>query len=440
MRATGSFSAWCIRGIVLIALALFPLRAAAQLTSDQVPRQRTVPAEEGLKEEIDRSLFRLGPLRLLPTVRVNNAGYDNNVFGNPEGEPKTADWSANVTAGLRFVAPIGKKMYVAGDALPQYIWYRELADRRTLGGVYSAALLGFFNRMSLRVGGYGSRTFGFVSTETETQVIEDAQDGSANLEIEMTRKFSAYAGGEFRRARLHPGGPVPSLFVDVHQLDRDEGVVRGGLRYRITPDLDVTAGVEESQAKFVETPEQRNNRSTAYLLGLHFNRPRFYVNLNGGHREGRPYQGSIFPAYNANTYSYFLSYFLTRKLELQGFGNRGVSYGSILTGDIAEGNLYYVETRNGGGLNLQLHPRILIRGQAEYGTNAFPFPVSVGGELRSRTDKLTIYGGGFSVRVYRKVVFTASVDHFHYDSPFPNLTRTVIRYTTGLTFEGDLAR
>jgi len=441
MTATGSFSARLLRGILLSGLEFAPLLALGQLTSDQVPRSRTVPAEESLKEDMQESRIRLGPLHLLPIVRVNGAGYDNNVFGNPEGEPKVADWYANVGAGLRFVAPVGTKLYIGGEAVPSYIWYRRLGfDSNTLGGNYTASLYGFFNRLSFRTGGYYSRTYGFLSTVTETRVIENAGDGSANFDVELAHRLFLYAGGEYRRTRLDPVGPFQPNFIDVHQLDRDEGVVRGGLRYNITPDLDITAGVEESQAKFVETPEERNNRSTAYLVGIHFNRPRFYINLNAGHREGRPYQDSSFPEYSANTYSYFISYFLTRKLELQGFGTRGVSYGSILTGDIAQGNLYYLETRNGGVVNLQIHPRILLRGGAEYGTNAFPFPVLVGGLLESRTDKYTNWGGGFSARIYHKVVLTFSATRFHYDSQFPGLTRTVIRYNTAINFEGELAR
>jgi len=396
--------------------------------------------EEGIKLRLSKSRFRLGPIHLLPTLRVTNAGYDNNVYGSPEGEAKTADWSANVTAGAEWIVPTGKKMYAVGEALPQYIWYRELTGRRTFGGNYSAFLLGFFNRMSLRTGGYASRTFGFLSTETETQVVEDARDGSANLELDLSRAFSAFAGAEVRRARLRLAGQVPSLPVDVKQLDRDEGVARGGIRYRISPEWDITAGVEGSQAKFVETPDQRNNQSIAYFVGVHYNRPRFFANLSAGRRDGRPYQGSAFPEYTISSYSYFLSYFLTRNLEAQGFGQRGISYGSILTGDIAAGNLYYVETRNGGGLNLQVHPRLLLRGQAEYGTNDFPFPVLIGDRLSKRTDKVSIIGGGLSARVYRTVVLTTLANRYHYDSPFPGLTRTVVRFTTALSFEGELSR
>jgi len=428
-------------GLWAVVAGVLPSAAAlAQLTSDQIPRARAVPAEEGIKQQVSRSRFRLGPIHFLPTLSVTNAGYDDNVYGSPEGGAKTADWSANITAGAKWIVPIGKKMYAAGEALPQYIWYRELTGRRTFGGTYTASLLGFFNRMFLQARGYSSKTFGVVSTETETQVVEDARDGSANLELDLSRALSAFAGAEVRRARLHLAGQVPSLPVDVKQLDRDEGVARGGIRYRISPEWDVTAAVEGSQAKFVETPDQRNNQSIAYLVGVHYNRPRFFANLSAGRREGRPYQGSAFPKYTITAYSYFLSYFLTRNLEAQGFGQRGISYGSVLTGNIEAGNLYYVGTTNGGGLNLQIHPRLLLRGQAEYGTNDFPFPVLIGDVLRNRTDKILIVGGGFSALVYRKVVFTASASRFHYDSPFPGLTRTIIRYTTGLSFEGELAR
>src|SRR5438270_3510377 len=59
----------------------------AQLATDQVPRERTVPSEETVKQQVSNARLRLGPLRILPTVIVTSAGYDNNVHDTPETCP-----------------------------------------------------------------------------------------------------------------------------------------------------------------------------------------------------------------------------------------------------------------------------------------------------------------------------------------------------------------
>lgn len=422
--------------------------AFAQLATDEVPRERTIPIEDVIKQQLSTARYRLGPIRILPTVSVANAGYDSNVFGTPQDcreaigcqEKKTADWTATVSAGAHFVAPVGAKMFATGEALPQYTWYRDLASRRSLGGLYRAALYGFFNRMSLEAAGYTSRTSTSLTSETETRVIEVASDGSAKLELDISRSFSAFAGAEIRRARLGLAGPTPQIVGDVRQFDRDDEAGQAGVRYRISPEWDVTLGTEGTRALFVKSPEKRNNQSVAYLLGIHYSRPRLFVAVNGGRREGRPFQNSTFPAYKTSTYSYFVSYFLTRKLELQAYGHRGVYFGTPLVTDGGFTNVFFVESRNGGGINLEVHPRVLLQARADYGTNAFPSPVVVVETPRQRTDKAALYSGGFSALLYRNLVLTALATRQTYDSIVPGLTRTVDRFTTSFSFEGKLAR
>ncbi|MDQ2978268.1 MAG: hypothetical protein M3R62_03545 [Acidobacteriota bacterium] len=422
--------------------------ASAQLAADQIPRERTIPVEDAIKQELESARYRLGPIRILPRLAVSNAGYDSNVFGTPENckqivgcnETKKADWGATVSAGARLVAPAGAKLFVTGDLLPQYTWYRELKSRRTLGGFFSTSLYAFFNRMSIVAGGYSSKTFGPLSSETDTRIVEVALDGSASIEVDVSRNISAFAGAEIRRARLGLNGETPAVSVDVKQLDRDDQVARAGIRYRISPQWDVTLGAEGTRALFVEAPETRNNQTLAYLLGIHYSRPRFFAAVSGGRREGRAYQGSIFPNYSTTTYSYFASYFVIRKLELQGFGHRGVLFGSPLPENLVFNNLFFVETRYGGGINLEVHPRLLLRVQAEYGTNDFPAPVLIGTTLTKRKDKVSIVAGGFSALVYKKIVLTGLASRQKYDSPVPSLSRTVDRFTTSLSFEGQLSR
>jgi len=72
---------------VLLAVVLATLAAGsarAQLTSDDVPQVRTIPVKEEVDADMQAARFHLGPVRIIPTIAVRNAGYDYNVFGTTE--------------------------------------------------------------------------------------------------------------------------------------------------------------------------------------------------------------------------------------------------------------------------------------------------------------------------------------------------------------------
>ncbi|HVE65117.1 MAG TPA: outer membrane beta-barrel protein, partial [Thermoanaerobaculia bacterium] len=308
-------------------------------------------------------------------------------------------------------------------------------ERRSFGGHYRASLSGFFNRLTLEGTGYRERASDYLSSELETRVLRDVEDGALNLELDVTRKIAVFGGAEARRLRYGLEGEPPVIGLDVRRLDRTDGVARLGLRFGITPQFSLTAAVEGSQTVFDDEQEQelRDNRTFAYLGGLFYSRPRLFLNLTGGFREGRAFHGSSFREFSTATGSYFASYFLRRNLEARLYGSRRLVYGVL-------DSPYYFETRNGGGLNYQFRPRFMVRGFAEYGTNDYPDPVLIDGATIEQDDEATTFGGGFSIRFYRKAVLTALAARSRYTSNVPGRDRSFTRFTTGLTFQEDLFR
>src|SRR5262249_5987931 len=149
--------------------------------------------------------------------------------------------------------------------------------------------------------------------------------GAANLEVNLAQRWSVYAGGAGQRLRYSRQGPFVSE-ESLKNLDRDDFTARAGMRYRWTAFFDIAAGVEGTQANFVEASQTSDNRTTAYLLGIYYNRERLFINLSGGYRIGEPHNGSTYPSYSNGTGSYFLSYFLSQPIELQAYGRQGTQY------------------------------------------------------------------------------------------------------------------
>jgi hypothetical protein len=401
-----------------------------QMSTDEVPRERTVPTRETVKQEVEGRKFRLGPFRINPIIEISDLGYDSNVFGAPAGQ-EVSDWTIGARAGFQWIVPIGSKLYVIGEVTPSYIWYKNLSERRVTTGEYRTHLLGFFNRASLEVGGYNTKSLSYLSSESQTRVVETVLEGSAAVEVDIASNLSVLGGVQATRLRYGNAGGDPNP-IDLSEFQRQEAGARGGIRYRFNQAFDVTAGYEKTQTEFVNVPETRDNQSDAFLVGIHYNRPKFFLNFSGGYREGKPYNGSTFQEYSNFTGSFYGSYFLARKVEMTAYGRQRVNYGLRTS--------QFLETSYGGGFNIQAHPRVLLSISADTGTNKFPASTIDSVTTPARKDRTTNYNGGVSAIVYRKMVVTFHANRSEYRSPDPTLDRNVFRFTTSIGFQGLFVR
>lgn len=408
-----------------------PSLLRGQLVSDEVPRDRTVTAQEQLDEDLKDSRYHLGPMRLLPGFEVNNAGYNSNVFGsqfNPVG-----DWTATLGLGTKVIIPFGSKIYFVGDAFPTYTWYANFSNLDTWGGHAKASIAGYFNRLSFEFGGNGFQGIAAPTPEQPQPTLEKTADAFAHVEVDLTHKLGLFLGGEAERVRQTQENPVSPGEVNVARNDRTDQAYDGGLRLALGSWV-IAPEVQYTNSQFVLTPEERNNTSTGYLLGVSYNQPKFFLNLIGGYREGEAFQGSTFPAYATPVGSYFVSYFLRPWLEIRTYGARRMSY------SISSTNPYYFSNSIGGGLNIQVLPRVLLRGYAETGENKYPIPQPVGPVEVQRLDRVLNYGGGVSAIVYKKVTLTGLVTHKQDDSNIPGNSYSLLQFSTYLTFTGEFLR
>ncbi len=400
--------------------------ASAQISTDQVARNRIVPTKNQVKEDAETYHFRLGPLRLAPVLELNNVGYDSNVFGLPP-PLEVARWTASATFGFKWLVPAGSKFYVVGQAVPTYIWYQDLAIRSFFGGNYSAYLLGFFNRASLEVGGFNSKGLQFISSEAQTPVIQTTLDGSAKVEVDVASNFSIYARAEVARLRFGDSGFGVGVIADTSGLQRTEGALGGGVRYRFSSAFSAALGYEKTRTEFVFDPQSSDNQSDAYLVNIRYDRPRFYVNLSGGYRRGEPWNGSTFASYATPTGGYFMSYRLTSNLELRAYGDRRVTYGILIP--------QFLQSRYGGGINFELFPKVQLRAFGVWGTNAYGATNVEGTMTPGHTDKTLDYGGGVVTTIFRKVAWSTYATESTLTSPVPGLNRNALRVLTSLSFD-----
>jgi hypothetical protein len=408
---------------VATALLLTAVSTSAQLATDQVPRERTVARSEEIREDLAESRFHFGPVRLHPIFGLRDTGYDNNVFAT--SDDPVGDWRATVSAGANLILPLGRKMYATAIVNPEYTYYKKLTNRRLMGGAYGGSLLALFNRLSVEAGGEQQKTIAPVNSELETSAPGTLRNVFARTELDIFRRLSVFGAAEQQKQRY------ASTDINLAPIERDDTYARAGIRYRLRTYFDFAVATETGRSEFVSTP-QSDNTTHATILSVHYDRPRFFLNLSGGLRSIDP-RGpqSTLGSSSGTTGSYYAVYQLAAPLAIEAYGHRSIVFGLYVASP------YFYESRNGIRFTLPVGQRIGVAAFSEFGSNSYPFAAA--GSARRRDD-VTTYGGAISYRVYRETIITVTAGETRYDSTFPEFNRSLFRVTTLLSLTGDSFR
>jgi hypothetical protein len=419
--------------IALLALTLCG-PAVGQIFGNTVSA-RSLQLADQVKQEREDARFRLGAVRLMPYLTLKDVGYNNNVFSNDAGE-KVADYTATVAPGARLLVPFGQKIVLRAGAEPAYYWWKDLTYLRGWGITGDGQVLGLFNRLTVGATGRYADTLQLVNSEANVRTRQKQSSGDAALEVEVLRRLSVFGTYEAVQTRLDDSGFGQQPGQGLSQiLDRTEYGARGGVRYRFDTRFSVAAMGQWSRAQFVNEPVDRNNEGFGALVSVRYDRARFYVELTGGYQQAKgTYEQGNFPEYRTETYTYFVSYFVARKVELQVSGWRRPQYSYYLD------NPYYFETRNGAALNFSLGHRVMLGGSFSLGTNAYPVEVLAGSTLLTRRDDVETVGGTLGFVLSPTMNLAVNVRNDRYTSNIPGVGRSVLTVSGGVNWNFGMLR
>jgi hypothetical protein len=407
--------------------------AVAQIFSSVVS-QRTLQLADQVKQERENARFHLGAVRLMPYLTLKDVGYNNNVFENAAGE-KVADYTATVAPGARLLVPFGQKMVVRAGAEPAYYWWKDLTYLRGWGITGDGQVLGLFNRLTVGADGRYADTLQLVNSEANVRTRQKQSSGDAAMEVEVLRRLSVFGRYEAVQTRLDDSGFVQPGQGLSQILDRTEYGARGGVRYRFDTPFSVGAMGQWARARFVNEPVGRDNEGFGALVSVRYDRERFYVDLTGGYQQSKGiYEQGHFPEYRTGTYTYFVSYFVAKKVEFQVSGWRRPQYSYYLD------NPYYFETRNGAALNFGLGHRVMLGGSFSLGTNAYPIGVSAGPTLVTRRDDVVMVGGMLGFVLSPTMNLAMNVRNDRYTSNIPGVGRSVLTVSGGVNWNFGMLR
>jgi hypothetical protein len=384
------------------------------------------PTREALEEDMAEARWRVGRLRLEPSVAIEQLAYVDNVFSGSAQEP-LSDVTATVSAGLRAYLAVGPKLTAAAFYLPSYVWWQDLEERRQTNQRFGAGLFGDLNRLRFELEASRWETQSFVSSEFEqlSQVNTDRAYGLAELRV--ARSLELFASYENRELR-YPVEPIAGVNLPAFNLlDRDEEILRGGLRFRLGSRLSVALGVEESEVEFLDPASNRSISGTSPLLILRYEGPRFQLVAEAIQRDLEPLPGSTFAPFDDLTGSLRVTFELRERLALSVYGQSGLVY------TLGSGSSQANQDRVGAGLDWQLGERTRLSLFAESGEDEFQ---SIGPGFPDRLDDYSALGLNLTIKFLRKLSLELGVANTDYDSNLPGLDRSTDRVTTRLVLGG----
>lgn len=439
LRRSPSFAIHRIARIARIAA----IAAAVTLGSAAVPAAAQFPQyvspgslgqikktrKEQIAQDVAEARWRLGALRLQPWLALQDGAYVSNAFSGSGGQ-EVSDFTVTLGAGLLAYLPVGSDVTLAAQALPEYVWWQDLEERRRFNQRYGVGVFAYFNRLALEVTASSAEQQGIVTSESEQYTSFRVDEVAATAEVRLVRSLSLFGGGSTHRFRYQldqPEDPRTALF-DV--LDRDEEIFRGGLRARFRGGLTLGLGAEHSQVEFRDPTRDLSNSGTAPLLTLELERGRSYLSAEVAWRSLEPLgAGSRFPEHDIVTGDVQARLELAQQLQLQLYGLRSLTY------SISSDFSFFETERLGLALQLGLGRRATVRPFVETGSNGYPTVSSTA--RRERQDDVQALGLDLNVVLPRGVTLVLGALRTEYDSNLPGNDRSLTQVTAGLRF-GDV--
>ncbi len=172
-----------------------------------------------------------GPTSIYPSVRIVDAGTDQNVF-NDTVNPKD-DYTFTIASRALSVTRLGlnELMFAVGS---DYVWFKEQTSERAANASYSLRFNLSANRLKPFVGGERVRTRTRPSVEIDTRAQRLDHTALAGTNFNVSERTAISATVRYGDSRYDDGARFRGVPLD-DALNRTSWTYSGGVRYAITP-------------------------------------------------------------------------------------------------------------------------------------------------------------------------------------------------------------
>jgi hypothetical protein len=382
------------RAIKILLLALVAVGSVGSLSGQGY---RTFQDE--YSDVSERNLFRFGPLRVLPTFRLSNVGYDSNVFYRDRGDEPVADYTATISPEIKGYWLFGHSVILSITDNPEYVFYLDQKSLRSFSNSYRpAARLLLLRRLALSGDYHFERHTRRASSEFETPVQDTRRGYAASAAVETPRGTVIGVSGvldDYRFAELG-AADVPSAYA--LNLDRRQRALDLEFYYRVFSRswVFLRAGWSDYVFSHPEA-EWRDAYSTQAYGGIRFplaGRARGVVSLGYKKFVPRDPARKAFSGLVADTDVRFR------------VGRLGIQLGYLRNNYFSYYNTayYFIEDKLRTGLSFYVFPFLRLDGDLQAGAWNYPEPheVTYQGEtyvVDNRKDVSRVVTLGLAVRI-----------------------------------------
>ena len=369
---------------------------------------------ELLREAVSEARWSFGNFKLDPFLAIKDASWVDNVFSTDDEE--TSDFTVTVGAGLRGFWEVGDTI-IALHALPEYVWWQDLEDRRRLNGRYGAGLFGEFSRLAMEIETTLDEQQSRVLREVDQFTNTSAAELRARFQLRLYRSLGVFVEGTDTQLEYQLDEEPSLLVPNFAALDRDEERLRLGLTMRLRDRVDLSFGVESIEATFDPLGARQSNDGDAVFAALDYDSERFSATIEAASTELEASAAtSLFPGFDDVTGSATL-----RLNSNDGRQQWRTRFSRELAYAVGAQFAYYQEETVGVAYRLRFAERIELSASYDVGTLDF---VGEFGSSVTREDDFDSLGITLGIPLpYVSLTFGAS--RIEFDSTFPDADRTI---------------
>ena len=394
--------------------------------------ESSLDPETAIEQALEDARWQLGPVRLAPWIGVSQLAYVDDVSGGAAdgggagADAAVSDFTATAGAGLTAYLPTGPDVYWLAEAIPQYIWWQDLTERRQAVGRYGAGVFAFFNRLTLRVRAGREEEQRVFSSEFPQPAVGRKERVAADAELRLTGKLGLYAHGE--RAEISDrteGAEEEPERAPFAALDRDEERVRVGLRYRPVERVAIGLGVERTDlSSAAGVARDLSNEGTAPVFELAAEGNKVSLGVDLALLELEPVGASRFEPYDELAGSLHGSLALGARTRLEVYGS------SFPVLSLAPDYSAYEDRRLGVALGGDFGTRTRIRLFADRGENRYR---PIGPDVPDRADDVAAVGAELRFALTRSLAIEIRAESLEVDSDLEGNDREMTRVSTGIS-------
>jgi len=365
----------------------FATSARAQI----VPQDPIVPEDSGL--------FRLGPLRLTPSIAISNIGFDDNVF-NDAVNPKRDNTAAIGPASTMWMRAGRSRLSAKVSA--QYLYYSEFENQRSWNTNDQARWELPMTHLTPFVAGNYVNTRERPGYEIDSRSRREDQGFVVGSDIQPSTKVKFMVTASRATVAYARDETLTGVALS-NALDRQTTAEGFQFHYQLSPLTTFLVTTEALQDRFVYQPA-RDSESLKVMTGFDL-KPRALISGRAlvGYRQFDPRQSSV-PDFQGFVAAVDVRY-VVQATELRGKFVRDLTYSFELL------QPYYMLTDRGFALTQRITRTWDVVGRAAWQSLDYRNLAGVN-VATDRVDKVREFGGGVGYRVGRTVRLGVDADQY----------------------------